>query len=200
MKKKATVSWETKRLVAQKCLDTFRLLGVPELIPHLTIDWSNRFTRRLGDALYTKNYRKYGMLSKARVRFSVPLWVRASEEERHEVVIHEICHIVVTYQNGGKPLRKGRRRDVHGDAWKTLMLRCGLNPSRCHNVDREGLKRTRKTVKAHCPCQTHMVTPNMAKKIQNGAIYACSKCRGRLAVLPKNRVGRKVTKNLGLFL
>ena len=62
--------------------------GVPELAQVILVEWSLRFTRRMGDATYSPI--NYG----ARIRLSIPLWPRASEEDRRETVIHEACHVI----------------------------------------------------------------------------------------------------------
>jgi SprT protein len=93
---------------------------VPELAQVIQVEWKTRFTRRLGDALY--NPRSY----QARIRLSVPLWERATEEERRETVVHETCHVIAGYQFGSVP--------SHGVEWKEAMRKCGLKPIPTHSV------------------------------------------------------------------
>jgi SprT protein len=104
---------------------------VEELAQTIIIEWNSRFTRRMADAFYCPaTYR-------ARIRLSIPLWPRASEEQRRETIIHEVCHCVVWYKHGLLVL-------AHGGQWKQAMLRCGLEPVRCHSIDRTGLARSRR--------------------------------------------------------
>lgn len=58
--------------------------------------------------------------AKYTVRFSIPLWDRASRKERDEAVIHEIAHIVVFYRY------KERIHAVnpHGREWRADGSRC----------------------------------------------------------------------------
>jgi len=192
MAQKNTVTPEEKQRVAALCLDTFRKLDVPELIPELTITWSNKMTSALGYGGYTPTMAKHGKApSAATVQFSIPLWLRATEEERDETVVHEICHVVVAYKNGGLQPRSGRRRRPHGAEWKAMMRKAGVEPRRCHNVDNSDLKQKRKKqerVKAWCDCQVHMITKQRAGRMRNGKGYICKKCKGKLSLVPKGSV------------
>jgi len=104
--------------------------GVPELKHKIDFEFNDRFTRRLGDAVY-KPKKKRG-----RIRLSTSLWQRATEDEQRETVIHEACHVVVGYKHG--------RVQAHGDEWKRAMRNCGLVPERTHCVDRKGIARKQK--------------------------------------------------------
>ena len=53
-----------------------------ELAQAVIVEWNSRFTRRLGDGIYSP------LTFRARIRLSVPLWPRASEKDRRETVIH----------------------------------------------------------------------------------------------------------------
>jgi predicted SprT family Zn-dependent metalloprotease len=117
------------------------------------------------------------------VEFSKPLWPRATEEEQHQTIIHEACHIIVSYKHrhlGGNMSRP----QPHGKLWKQAMRRAGVEPKRCHNVDRTGLNR--KSVKHfyNCGCMTHEIGAVRHRKIQGGAIYTCRKCKSHLRAAP----------------
>ena len=101
--------------------------GVPELAQVIVVEWNARFTRRMGDALYSPS------TFRARIRLSIPLWGRASEQDRRETVIHEACHLVVYYKNCNAA--------QHGPEWREAMRNCGVEPQRTHSVDRTGLTR-----------------------------------------------------------
>ena len=82
---------------------------------------------------------------RARIRLSTVLWPRASEEERRETVVHEMCHIVVGYKHG-------YAASAHGFEWKEAMRNCGVEPRRLHSVDRTGLIRRRRLfILRDCP-------------------------------------------------
>jgi SprT protein len=138
---------------------------VPELIPSITIEWNPRFTRRMGDASYSP------ITFRARVRLSVPLWPRASEQDRRETVVHEACHIIVKYKFG--PLVKD-----HGVEWKQAMRNCGVEPLRLHSVDRTGLARHQRLfILNDCPNE-HQCRMSVREynQVQRGAVMECKKC------------------------
>lgn len=145
----------------------------------LRIEWKDSFTARMGDANSVL----------LRVRFSVPLWSRASERERYETVVHEVCHIVagVKHHHRVKP---------HGAEWRALMREAGVEPRRCHNVDRTDLTRRAERINISCPScdQTYACTPYMAGQIASGN-RICSKCKTRLVapsdIQPTKRRARR---------
>jgi len=189
---------EMRVQAANDAIATLRALGREDLIDHLTIEWSTRFTSRLGDACYfnTASLPAWRQVPKkikknvidgicAHVRFSAPIWPRASVEERYNTVVHEIAHIVASHE---ADLAGRRKPQAHGSEWKRVMLRAGVRPERCHHVDPKGLKgkKSRKTEVAHCDCKDHAITPAMAKKIGNGSLYYCRSCKGYLVLGSKD--------------
>lgn len=123
--------------------------GVAELANSIMVEWNQRFTRRLGDAIYV---RSTGL---GRIRLSIPLWPRASEKDRRETVIHETCHVIVGYKFCNAP--------HHGAEWKAAMRACGVEPSRTHQIDRSGLIRKKRLfVVLDCP------NPDINKKCHVG--------------------------------
>ena len=147
--------------------ETFNLCGEPELYERIKVQWNSRFTRRMGDAIY---YRRSGT---GRVRFSPVLWDRATPEERRETVIHEACHIVAEKNHPGAS---------HGPVWKRYMRQAGAKGDRCHNVNRDGLRRKQKRVKAYCSCRSWELTQNRATRMQKNRMrsYFCKECMGTI--------------------
>ena len=92
----------------------------------IVVEWNRRFTKRLGDAAYNS------VTFRARIRLSIPLWPRASDQDRRETVIHEACHLIAFY-------KFGQVAAPHGTGWKQAMRNCGIRPLRTHRVDRSGL-------------------------------------------------------------
>lgn len=131
----------------------------------VSVQFMGNFTSRMGDAHY----------GKMRVRFSLPLFLRASNKDQEDTVVHEMCHIIAAH-------KYGVRIKPHGKEWKLCMVNAGYAPTRCHSVDRTGLAKTRKTMKTQCGCRTHMVTPNMYRKISAGQSRICRICKGRLHI------------------
>ncbi len=150
-----------------------RTLGHDDL--NIRVEWNGRFTRRMGDAQYK------AASDTGTIRLSVPLWPRATTEQQRNTIIHEVCHVVNDRVAYKKSVETGRRMraSAHGYAWQTLMLRCGLTPRRCHDVDRTGL--TAYTGK--CKCGTHGIGHRVYRKIQNGAQYRCRKCGEKIEII-----------------
>ena len=151
--------------------DALEQLGYSDL--QILIGWNSRFTARMGDA------RCPGLMGA--IRLSIPLWPRASENERRETVLHEVCHVVVMYESK----KSGKRVPSHGHEWQHKMRTLGIEPKRCHQVNRDGLKRTRRTVQMYCACDTQPQTPRVAKRIRTGLYkYSCRKCKALLRFEP----------------
>jgi SprT protein len=165
-----TTTNEIRDLVSE----TFARLGCPELDRVTRVEWNGRFTRRMGDARYMANH----IRGTHRVRFSTPLWPRASVEERRETVIHEACHIAAAHIYGPGV-------QAHGREWKALMRKAGAKGDRCHRVDRTGLQRRTVRVPAYCGCMTHQITKARRTKMRKGIAYRCRRCRQELRLTPR---------------
>ena len=201
------ISSQEKQKVVQQATDCLRTLGREDLFLYLRIDWSNKFTSRMGDALYAREneqvlksnekYRINGII--ARVRFSIPLWPRATEEERKETVVHEICHLVAAHEAF---LEKRKISNKHGYEWQSLMRKAGVEPEEKHRINVLGVGR--KTIVAKCHCQEHSITPLVAGRIMNNPFYYyCTRCRWAITVdaqsLSQNQIEKckqAVSKNI----
>lgn len=164
--------YNTMSEITELVKETFDKCGEPELFDSTTIQWNSRFTRRMGDAIY------YRRTKNGRVRFSSVLWERASPEERRETVIHEACHIVAEKNHPGAN---------HGPVWKRYMKMAGAKGDRCHNVNRDGLRRRQKRVTFHCGCKEWDLTQNRATRLKNNPwrSYFCQDCKQTLKLGPK---------------
>jgi SprT protein len=142
--------------------------SVPELAQVILVKWNPRFTRRMGDGHY--NIAGY----RATIRLSLPLWPRATEEDRKDTVIHETCHVIVGYMFGWTV-------PPHGLQWQEAMKRCGLQPERLHSVDRTGLaRRQRRFIILDCPnsgiekkCRC---TVREYNELRRGVEFSCRNC------------------------
>lgn len=149
--------------------------GCPELAAKIQIKFNNRFTRRMGDASACGG--RYV------VRLSAPLWPRATKEQQRETVIHEACHIIDSYLHG--------QMNGHQRPWKMLMIRCGLQPERCHTVNRDGIARKSKTVSVYCHCGTKQIGQIRARKMRQGVSqYRCTTCRDIISFTPTIQTAR----------
>jgi len=134
--------------------------GSGERADYITVTWERRFTRRLGEASHAQQ----------RIRFSAPLWARATVEERLQVVVHETCHLIARHiAPGDRP---------HGRVWQTCMRACGRPAERTHHIDRTGLARTQARVAAYCGCGERPLSQIRARRIARGqSQYTCLTCR-----------------------
>jgi SprT protein len=138
--------------------------GVPGLAQVIVVEWSRRFTRRMGDAFYSPT------TFRARIRLSLPLWGRASAKDRKETVIHETAHIIAFYKDGNAA--------CHGSMWREAMLNCGVEPARTHSVDRTGLtRRQRRFILYDCPNETKCrIGARVFNRVRRGAGLSCKVC------------------------
>lgn len=158
--------------VRQLVTETLAHLGHSNLT--INIEWKSRFTRRFGDAQYKRTPYPHGI-----IRFSIPLWERATDEERRQVVIHELCHVVQAAEHKQGTFSGG----PHGYEWKRLMYKCGVKPERCHKIDRAGLRRKNvgQQFVIRCGCQVHTLGPVQTKRVKEGTKrYRCVKCKQEL--------------------
>jgi predicted SprT family Zn-dependent metalloprotease len=129
-------------------------------------EWSTRMTAAAGIAY-----------SSGLMKFSLPLFSRDAESGNRDTVIHEVCHIINYARNDNAH---------HGHKWKHLMRLCGLEPKRCHNIDRTGLKRPTGRQSRHqvaCGCaSTISMGPVQYKRALAGAVYRCRKCKQNISV------------------
>jgi len=161
--------------------------GVPELAQAVVIEWSRRFTRRMGDAMYSP------ISFRARIRLSVPLWGRASEQDQRETVLHETCHVIVEFKFG--------RVAPHGSLWKEAMLNCGVKPIRTHSVDRSGLTRQRRFVVCDCPAEKKCrINAKMFNSLRRGVEFRCKVCGLDLDQSSSIEEDRAVQKSTGFRL
>src|SRR5574343_346888 len=137
---------------------TLKDCGIVEFIP-IRVEFNNRFTSRIADARYYSSI-KYGV-----IRISSKLWNRLPLEEQINTVVHETCHIAVKYLYGNKA-------SSHGWTWKSLMLKCGQNPSRCAKVDRTGLV---STFGVQCSCGVLNIGRTQYRRFLGGKKYRCKR-------------------------
>jgi len=153
-------------MISRTIKETLAKVGMPDL--KITWEWNSKFTRRMGDAHSATRI----------VRFSTHLWPRASEAERWETVVHEVCHITADIRHG--------KDCMHGIEWVQEMQRAGIkDPQRCHEVDRSGIAQKRALVAAKCPCgKIKKIGAGRAGRLRNGTrIYHCKDCNGKVELL-----------------
>ena len=141
--------------------------GVPELANKITFSFHKNMTRVFGLA-YTL---------RLHIKFSIPLWERAEEHQRDDVIVHEACHIVA--------VRKyGHRIGAHGTQWKKCMINAGHEPTRCHSIDRTGLKKQYTKHEAACSCTFVWISHVRAAYVRKRKLR-CSRCKATIILTGK---------------
>jgi predicted SprT family Zn-dependent metalloprotease len=137
--------------------------NVSELYETITFKFNNRFTKKLGDA--NPNTRV--------IRLSSPLWERATEDQKKEVIVHEVCHLIAQYKAW---MQKTYILDLHGAEWRAAMKNVGYNdPSQYHTINREGIARKYASYYVQCSCAKRRVNSNMYVVILEQQ-WHCDKC------------------------
>jgi len=106
-------------------------------IPNYKVFFSNKFTRRMGQCDFRHR----------EISYSAPLWPLASAEQRRQTTIHEVAHAVTRDRHGAAVA-------PHGKEWKAQMVAMGAMPKTTHNVNREGVARSRGDTVAMVCCGT----------------------------------------------
>lgn len=136
----------------------------PTLFDSIKLTFNHRFTRKMGFATYHTNA----------IELSGPLFQRATDEQRTETIIHEVCHLISYHKFGS--IGRG-----HKDLWKQQMRICGYaNPQRCHNVNADDLVRGGGYKLYFCTgCNKDIkIGPVVFKRIQTKQrSYFCIKCK-----------------------
>jgi SprT protein len=103
---------------------------------------------------------------------------------------HEVGHLVTDALYGRLRTYSGRR-SVHGREWKSVMVRMGLSPNRCHTYDTSNLSssgkrgrpagsRMKRPFVYTCGCQEFHLTQILHRRMLAGQSRYCKKCRGTL--------------------
>lgn len=126
------------------------------------------------------NHRMRSVAGRARLsRSTIELNVRLLQdhpiEEFENTLIHEVAHLLVFALYGARG---------HGTHWKAMMRRMGAEPTRCHTLPVDHLRRTRPIAGvAFCECRGEI--PIKAVRYRNmlkGINYICKHCKVRLTL------------------
>lgn len=111
-------------------------------------------------------------LQKNEIKFNRTLLLENSEEFIHQVVPHELAHLIV-YQVFG-------RVKPHGNEWQFVMNEVFHLPAdTCHQFDVQSVQG--KTFEYRCLCQSHFLSIRRHNSIvKEGVEYLCKKCKEKL--------------------
>lgn len=163
--------------LSEVAIQTCQILGVPQFVEMIDVVISHKMQTSLATASMKRNGDKREYILKINER----LWIRASDEEKRNTLIHEICHLVEFYNYD----KIQRTRAGHGPVWESYMRKCGLNPycERFHNVYCHDLKRAQHKWDASCLCGKHKISTTKARRImENRQQYICRRCGSRVTI------------------
>jgi predicted SprT family Zn-dependent metalloprotease len=124
------------------------------------------------------------------IKFSSPLWERASTKDKKQVVIHEVCHIIASHKHGN---------DIkdHGNEWATCMVKAGVKPDRCHTVDTTGLTKQYVKYAIACACAAVWTSHIKASQVKRKKLK-CNKCKHKIILTGQTWRGGQLVVDTGL--
>lgn len=130
------------------------------------VSWNSRLKTCMGVAL----------LFSDQIHLCPSLWPLATEAQRRETVLHELCHLVATKQYG--------HRAGHKEPWKKLMCRLGLVPNRLHTVPVPPRKGTY-MFSCSCPDKVHYVGKLKAERrlLPQVSLFTCLLCKSSIQLV-----------------
>ena len=110
------------------------------------------------------------------IELSPTLLKENTESFINQTIPHEIAHIITTKVYGW-------RASAHGREWKSVMVRLGKRPDRCHKYDTTSVQKVNKPYRYKCSCQVHMVSHTVHGRMGE-QVYTCRKCKTPLKFYP----------------
>lgn len=106
------------------------------------------------------------------IRYNAELAAQQFEAFCARTPPHEVAHHVVAR------FHEGRRVRPHGPEWQSVMRAFGLEPSRCHDFDLEGVTtRRQRRYRYRCACREHELSATRHNRMVRGErIYICRSC------------------------
>lgn len=114
-------------------------------------------------------------LSTMTIELNVRLLQDHPIEEFENTLIHELAHLLVFALYGARG---------HGVKWKNMMRRLGAEPTRCHTLPVDHLRRSRPIAGfASCACRGEIpLKAGVYRNIVNGSRYTCRICKSHLVL------------------
>lgn len=129
-----------------------------------------------------------------KIRLNRALLLREADKFIDRTPGHEAAHLVTRHVYG--PFVK-----PHGAEWRTVMIRLGMKPERCHSYDVTGIAGTRRHYSLFCACMEHKVGAKIARKVEMGARYTCRKCKEPIhAQKPAIQLTTRLTTRAGAVI
>lgn len=155
--------------------EAFIVMEQPDLFGKIQWRWNKKLTSTIGMAYYVW---ADSFAIPTHIELSPLLFLKAPIEERKQTIFHEVAHCVDYYTGNFD------RHAPHGPSWRTLMIKAGMKPERCHNVKIERKNRKQKwRHKAKCSCEEGInVTKICYNRIKQGIKYVCRKCKNEITL------------------
>ena len=145
-----------------------------DLIGNIGVLFSERFTRKIGEARYYCEYElrpAYGL-----IRLSTPLFEIATDKQRKSVVVHESCHLIANHC----AFKHAISIKPHGIEWQQLMLVCGEVPRATFPVHPGLLTKPsfgiKIMMKCDCPGGSLIGPQQFYRLVEESRAYYCKIC------------------------
>lgn len=124
----------------------------------------------------------FGHVESSELGFNLDIMKLNYDEFVFQTVGHEVAHHIC-FVLFGNQYTKGGRRISHGDSWKMIMSRLGLDVKRCHNYQLpEKTVKKRRLFEYTCECDSYNLGIKRHNKVQRGkGSYYCKKCKADLS-------------------
>jgi SprT protein len=106
------------------------------------------------------------------IQLSSVLLTENTEQFEKDTIPHELAHLIAYRMHGYKV--------GHGEHWKNIMLKLGLQPNRLHQMDVTNARTTESVGGYFCHCREHELTKRMHNRFVAGTLIRCSRCKQRL--------------------
>jgi len=165
-----------------------------------TIEWWDKFNKRFGKSYaypaiqYTLRGGVAGTATYQRqlINYNMGLYRENKEKYSNRTIPHEIAHLFnyrIHVENRGA---WGGGLKPHGREWKNIMMRMGLDYSRCHDYKVTKVRKVTKDYIYKCACKEHKVSSILHNKMMKGKTYKCNTCRVRITYFGKEEVSSKI--------
>ena len=113
------------------------------------------------------------------IRYNPYIFSKYYEENFSSTIPHEVAHYITHI------LYSSKRVSPHGDEWRDVMLKFGVEPRRTGQWNLDGIpQRLYKKYEYSCACRSHQLTSRRHLKIQRDkARYLCRYCGDLLQVV-----------------
>lgn len=108
------------------------------------------------------------------IRFNHILLLENFEQFEQSIIPHELSHLICRFFHG-------KEVSPHGDEWKAVMRKLGVEPDRTHSLDTTNSRTSPLVFGYVCSCNpNNSLTSRQHKRASAGTTYTCRKCKGAM--------------------